>query len=105
MFYDEIDWYCDSCDAHLNQQTGFTTMSGTWTCTKCGYDNDVTEDNILSEEDAERELSFQQECPKCGGHLAKGYKIDEWECEDCGCIAKQDDYGLLWYGDDEDIDN
>lgn len=43
------DWYCDECDAHMNSQPGFTTSSGEWTCTKCGYVNDVTEDNILDE--------------------------------------------------------
>lgn len=100
MFEDEIDWYCDSCDAYLNRQSGFTTITGSWVCSKCGYENDVTDNNILSEEDAENELSMQQECPKCGGHLARSYGIDEWECEDCGCISKDDGYGNLYYDDE-----
>ena len=41
------DWYCDNCDAHLNSQFGFTAGS-TWTCSECGYLNDVSEDNIIS---------------------------------------------------------
>lgn len=27
----DVDWYCDCCDAHLNNQSGFTTASGIWT--------------------------------------------------------------------------
>ena len=72
----DCDWYCDSCDAHLNRQPGFTTASGSWECTRCGAINDVTEDNILSEEEAED--LYQEECPKCGGHMARvGYSFDE----------------------------
>ena len=45
------DWYCDECDAYLNDQPGFTVSSGSWTCTECGTSNDVSEDNILEEDD------------------------------------------------------
>lgn len=45
------DWYCDECDAYMNNQPGFTAKSGEWTCTKCGSVNDVTEDNIIDEYD------------------------------------------------------
>lgn len=41
------DWYCDNCGAHLNSQLGFGAGT-TWTCRKCGYENDVSEDNIIS---------------------------------------------------------
>ncbi len=44
------DWYCDSCHAHMNDQFGFDTISGTWTCTECGAVNDVSENNIIPEE-------------------------------------------------------
>ena len=97
----DCDWYCDSCDAQLNRQPGFTTASGSWECARCGAINDVTEDNILSDEEAEN--LYQEECPKCGGHMARvGYSFDEWECEDCGCIAKDDGYGNLCYTEDSD---
>ena len=43
------DWYCDECDTYMNSQPGFTTSSGEWTCTKCGYVNDVSDDNIVDE--------------------------------------------------------
>lgn len=45
-----FDWYCDSCRAHMNDQFGFTTVLDTWTCTECGEDNDVSENNIIPEE-------------------------------------------------------
>ena len=45
------DWYCDECDTYMNSQPGFTTSSGEWTCTECGYVNDVSEDNIIYDDD------------------------------------------------------
>lgn len=47
----DCDWYCDSCGAFLNSQSGFTVSSGIWTCEECGYENDVTEDNIVDGND------------------------------------------------------
>ena len=94
----EIVWYCDSCDAELSRQSGFNTDSGTWTCEKCGYLNDVTEDNILSEEEAE--WHEETECPVCGGHMCIGYGYARtvYVCEDCGKEAWYDeDSGLLTF--------
>lgn len=95
----DIVWYCDGCDAELNRQAGFTTATGTWTCAKCGYENDVTDDNILSEAEAEVMADLQTECPKCGGHMCigEGYSGTVYVCEDCGCEAWYNDYGLLIY--------
>lgn len=42
-----VIWFCDKCGAYLNIQSGFSTYTGSWKCRVCGYDNDVTEDNIL----------------------------------------------------------
>ena len=39
----DIDWYCDKCNEHLNEQPGFTTRHRTWTCKKCGYKNVVVD--------------------------------------------------------------
>lgn len=41
-----IDWYCDCCNCYMNNQPGFNTLTGHWTCTKCGEDNDVSDNNI-----------------------------------------------------------
>ena len=85
----KYDWYCDNCDAHLNNQAGFTTDNGTWTCTKCGYDNDVSEDNILSEHMQEFVSEVTVTCPFCGAHM-DCYGSNHWECEDCGCTGVWD---------------
>lgn len=42
-----VFWFCDDCEAYLNVQPGFDTKSGRWVCTECGYENDVTSDNII----------------------------------------------------------
>lgn len=42
-----IDWYCDGCNAHLNKQSGFNQYADSWTCTKCGYDNFITKNNVV----------------------------------------------------------
>ena len=40
-------WHCDECGVYMNIQKGFDTSSGSWKCTNCHFENDVTEDNIL----------------------------------------------------------
>jgi DNA-directed RNA polymerase subunit M/transcription elongation factor TFIIS len=42
-----IDWYCDSCNAYLNDQSGFNPYAEHWICTKCGYENSITKDDII----------------------------------------------------------
>ena len=44
-----VFWFCDNCETFMNTQEGFTTKSGSWVCTKCGFDNDVTAANIIDE--------------------------------------------------------
>lgn len=44
------DWYCNVCGARLNYQSGFTTEYGTWECTECGYENDVTDESIVPDD-------------------------------------------------------
>lgn len=39
-------WFCDGCDTFLNVQPGFEKHGKRWTCTLCGYDNDVSRNNI-----------------------------------------------------------
>lgn len=41
-----ILWICDNCGDYMNNQGGFTDWDGVWKCKKCGYLNDVTENNI-----------------------------------------------------------
>lgn len=51
-FFD-VDWWCDNCGAHLNFQDGFDDNYDTWECTECGYNNSITEDDIVDEDDIE----------------------------------------------------
>lgn len=47
-----IDWYCDRCNAYLNDQSGFDDHKYTWKCTECGHKNSISLDDIYeSEED------------------------------------------------------
>ncbi len=40
-------WFCDECETYLNIQSGFNTNTGEWKCKKCGYLNDVTDENVI----------------------------------------------------------
>lgn len=47
-----IDWYCDRCNAYLNDQPGFDDHHYVWKCTECGHKNSISADDIYeSEED------------------------------------------------------
>lgn len=43
--FPDIEWYCDGCGAHLNEQAGFDDRLPAWKCTSCGTENrlDVSE--------------------------------------------------------------
>ena len=45
-FENSILWFCDNCEAFLNAQEGFTDRAKTWKCKMCGFNNDVSEDNV-----------------------------------------------------------
>lgn len=113
----DADWFCDSCGVYMNDQPGFNTRKGIWTCTKCGCKNDVSKNNlfesevdhdmammeVINDEDSEAGGSPEWECPNCGGDLAGGEFVAPWEdgdnssayvrCPHCG-------YKRLMYDDD-----
>ena len=89
IFDKDCDWYCDDCDAHLNNQAGFNTLSGSWTCTKCGWVNDVTENNILSGDEEEFVRDVYIVCPDCGAHMTTD-DYEHYECPDCDCSGRFD---------------
>ena len=95
MFYDDIDWYCDSCNAYLNNQSGFSSNCGSWECKKCGYINDIKEENIISEDEVD--FFGNPQCPDCGGNLARmtySGSFNKLQCESCGHTFEEDDTGL-----------
>ena len=47
-----IEWMCDSCHAHLNEQPGFDDHLPVWQCRACGHLNELSLEEIYeSEED------------------------------------------------------
>ena len=62
-----VTWYCDGCNAVLNEQAGFNTSTGTWICTRCGESNDVSPDNVFSSEEEYQAYMGIPRCPYCGG--------------------------------------
>ena len=49
--FQNIDWYCDRCNAYLNIQPFFSDSHYVWKCTKCGYKNSISKDNIIFKPD------------------------------------------------------
>ena len=43
-----VIWYCDGCNAFLNEQVGFDDNCNTWACTACGHVNGISEDDIYA---------------------------------------------------------
>ena len=79
--FNDYDWYCDNCLAHLNNQNGFVVENGAWTCTNCGYINKIDYDNTLTEHSHVQEYLAFVHCPNCDAHLIEdgNYMI----CPDC----------------------
>lgn len=90
--YNEYDWYCDNCDAHLNNQSGFTGESGSWECEKCGYINSIDSGNVLNDLGHALEYVLCVHCPNCDAHLEE--LGDEMVCPDCGYRCDKEDCEL-----------
>ncbi|MEE1296581.1 MAG: hypothetical protein UHD09_07060 [Bifidobacterium sp.] len=41
-----VNWYCDQCDADLNDQNGFDDHHPIWVCRECGHLNTISEADI-----------------------------------------------------------
>jgi Zn finger protein HypA/HybF involved in hydrogenase expression len=65
-----ITWYCDNCNAVMNEQEGFTTEHGYWDCTNCGTTNDVTDGNVYNSEREYEPHRHEPRCPYCGRILS-----------------------------------
>lgn len=46
-----VEWYCDKCDAHLNEQEGFDDHLPEWKCTACGYVNPISIEEIYDNDE------------------------------------------------------
>ena len=105
QFYDDVEWYCDNCDAHLNNQSGFHVESGMWTCKKCGWINDVSDSNILDGSELEFVRNVYVVCPNCGAHMLTE-DGENFRCTDCYCHGSYDydNEELDIEDDDEEFD-
>ena len=43
---DCVFWFCDECETYLNNQDGFNKKASKHICRNCGYENDITFNNI-----------------------------------------------------------
>lgn len=48
--FQNVRWYCDNCNARLDRQDDFDDCCGSWVCTKCGFTNLISEDQIYESE-------------------------------------------------------
>ena len=48
--FPNIDWYCDRCNAYLNDQEGFDDHKYIWKCVVCGHKNSISSANIYESE-------------------------------------------------------
>jgi len=71
---DYVFWFCDECDTYLNTQENFDKRLKKHICCKCGYENDITNDNIKGI------------CSDCGKTLANK---NQTLCDDCKQIRKE----------------
>ena len=70
-----IFWFCDQCDAYLNEQEGFDEENVTHVCTECGFENQLTVDNVNGV------------CSECGVILPDA---DDTLCEECREVKKEE---------------
>ena len=67
------DWWCDECNASLNDQPGFDPNCGSWVCTECGQLNYIDENKVIDDsasysfEDASDDDDIPEGCAACGG--------------------------------------
>lgn len=49
--FPDVEWYCDQCGEHLNEQEGFDDHLPVWKCTKCGYENKLDYSEIYDNDE------------------------------------------------------
>lgn len=71
---DYVFWFCDECGTYLNVQEGFNRNASKHICTKCGYENDTTLNNIKGI------------CIDCGKIIPD---LEQTLCADCRIARKE----------------
>ena len=76
---DYVFWFCDNCDAYLNNQENFDRGADRHICRNCGYENDPTLDNVKGIcSDCGKVIADQEAtlCPEC--KQRREQKAKEW---------------------------
>ncbi len=88
------EYFCPNCGAILNDQPGFDSDSGTWTCQECG--KFLMDDDIYS---GDRFDGVAWYCDDCGALLNRqlGFSdsCDTWTCDECGHINRISEDAIL----------
>lgn len=71
---DYVFWFCDECNAYLNNQESFDRRASRHICRNCGYKNDTTFDNVKGI------------CSDCGKIIPDP---DGTLCADCRQVRRQ----------------
>ena len=56
--FPEVDWYCDRCNAYLNDQPGFDDHHYVWKCTVCGHKNRKNIVTLINKKESHNETCF-----------------------------------------------
>lgn len=85
VFGNEDQWYCDGCNDNLNEQPGFRAGDSSWECDSCGFENDVSTDNLFESYEDYLEVKGIPNCPSCGSIVHGGAPdATYWfNCEGC----------------------
>lgn len=71
---DFVFWFCDGCGTYLNVQDKFDRKGTTWCCSKCGFENDITFNNIKGQCKDCGVLLDDPDATLCGECKTKRYK-------------------------------
>lgn len=56
--FPDVEWYCDGCGAHLNEQEGFDDHLSSWKCKVCGCENKLDYGEIYdNDEDCQNRIN------------------------------------------------
>ena len=89
----DYDWWCDDCDASLNNQPGFSPDCGSWICTECGCLNFIDEDNVR-DEDSEPVYYEDSE-------FDDSERINVWDAADIWASNGKDEDYMFGYSEEE----
>lgn len=85
---DYVFWFCDNCDAYLNNQENFDRGADRHICRNCGYENDTTLDNVKGIcSDCGKVIADQEAtlCPEC--KQRREQKAKEWLVAKAGKVV------------------